>query len=85
MRAPASSRPLPEHRRPRQPRHLATLQENVLKGQMEDSIVVLQDEEGAAFIFIVFHKSKYHKKKKKGSPALREQNTAISKLNTAFN
>lgn len=65
MRAPASSRPLPEHRRPRQPRHLATLQENVLKGQMEDSIVVLQDEEGAAFIFIVFHKSKYHKKKKK--------------------
>lgn len=55
---------------------------------MEDGIIALQDEEGAAFIFTLFHKPKHHKRKKKefkSNPALREQNTAISKLNTVLN
>jgi len=62
--APASSEPLPEHNGQHQQAHSATLQENILKGQMEDGTIALQDEEGAAFIFTLFHKPKHHKRKK---------------------
>lgn len=32
----------------------------MLKGHMEDTIIALQGEEGAGFIFILFHKLKHH-------------------------
>lgn len=72
--APASSKPLPQQSRPHQPRHLATLQENILKGQIEDSIIALQDEEGVAFIFTPFHKLKHHEKKKTKKALLPSEN-----------
>lgn len=44
--------------------HSASLQENILE---EDSIIALQDEEGATFIFNLSKKPKHHKRKNKQS------------------
>lgn len=60
--------------------HLATLQENILKGQMEDGIIALHDEEGAAFIFTLFHKPKHHKRKKNNLKAILPSENRIQPL-----
>lgn len=74
-------------KQPTAARALGSPSETTLEGQMEDGVIALRDEEGAASVPTLFHQLKHCKreKRKSSSPALREHNTASSKLNPTVN